>query len=119
MKEGTLVSDERVIIVEGGSDRKRLARILVEPVEIICTNGTVSPYRLEELLSPYEEHELFVFVDADEDGEKTRVLFKREFPAAIHLYTEKVYREVETTPYKVLATILQGADFKIRPEFLL
>ena len=60
-----------------------------------------------------------VFVDADEDGEKTRVLFKREFPAAIHLYTEKVYREVETTPYKVLATILQGADFKIRPEFLI
>lgn len=71
------MSDERVIIVEGGSDKKRLARILVEPVEIICTNGTVSPYRLEELLAPYEEHELFVFVDADEDGEKTRVLFKR------------------------------------------
>ena len=47
--------------------------------------------------------ELYVFVDADEDGEKTRVLFKREFPAAIHLYTEKVYREVETTPYKVLS----------------
>ncbi len=113
------MSDERVIIVEGGSDKKRLARILVEPVEIICTNGTVSSYRLEELLAPYEEHELFVFVDADEDGEKTRVLFKREFPAAIHLYTEKVYREVETTPYKVLATILQGADFKIRPEYLI
>ena len=111
--------DERVIIVEGGSDKKRLARILVEPVKIICTNGTVSPYRLEELLAPYEEHELFVFVDADEDGEKTRVLFKREFPDAIHLYTEKVYREVETTPYKVLATILQGADFKIRPEYLI
>ncbi|HJF32125.1 MAG TPA: hypothetical protein K8V56_10180 [Sporosarcina psychrophila] len=113
------MSDEKVIIVEGGSDRKRLARILAEPVEIICTNGTVSPYRLEELLAPYEEQELYVFVDADEDGEKTRILFKRDFPAAIHLYTEKVYREVETTPYKVLAKILQEADFKIRPEYLL
>ena len=72
--------DEKVIIVEGGSDKKRLARILAEPVEIICTNGTISPYHLEELLAPYEEHELFVFVDADEDGEKIRILFKREFP---------------------------------------
>ena len=113
------MSDERVIIVEGGSDKKRLARILVEPVEIICTNGTVSPYRLEELLAPYEEHELFVFVDADEDGEKTRVLFKREFPAAIHLYTEKVTGKWRQPHIKCLATILQGADFKIRPEFLL
>jgi toprim domain protein len=111
--------DEKVIIVEGGSDRKRLVRILDEPVEIICTNGTISPYRLEELLADYEQHELFVFVDADEDGEKTRILFKREFPEAIHLYTEAVYREVETTPYKVLATILQGGGFKIRPEYLL
>ena len=93
-----LCTDEKVIIVEGGSDRKRLARILAEPVEIICTNGTVSPYQLEEMLTPYEECELFVFVDADEAGEKIRTLFKREFPAAIHLYTEKVYREVETTP---------------------
>lgn len=109
---------DKVIIVEGGQDRKRLARILSEPVEIICTNGTVSPYRLEELLSPYEQSDLYVFVDADESGEKIRALFKREFPAAIHLYTEKVYREVETTPYKVLATILLDANFNIHPEFL-
>ena len=49
------MSDEKVIIVEGSSDKKRLARILAEPVEIICTNGTVSPYQFEELLIPYED----------------------------------------------------------------
>ena len=113
------MSDAKVIIVEGSSDKRRLARILADPIDIICTNGTVSPYRLEELLAPYEQYELYVFVDADESGEKIRTLFKREFPAAIHLYTEKVYREVETTPYKVLAGILLGAEFNIRPEFLL
>ncbi|WP_318616843.1 toprim domain-containing protein [Sporosarcina sp. YIM B06819] len=112
------MNDDKVIIVEGGQDRKRLARILAEPVDIICTNGTVSAYRLEELLAPYEQHELFVLVDADESGDKIRTLFKQEFPDAIHLYTEKVYREVETTPYKVLATILQDAHFNILPEFL-
>jgi toprim domain protein len=113
------VAYDKVIIVEGGQDRKRLARILAEPVEIICTNGTVSPYRLEELLSPYEQSDLYVFVDADESGEKIRMLFKREFPDAIHLYTEKVYREVETTPYKVLATILLEANFAVHPNFTL
>ena len=110
---------DKVIVVEGGQDRKRLARILAEPVDIICTNGTVSSYRLEEMLEPHEQHELYVFVDADGSGDKIRMLFKQEYPAAIHLYTEKVYREVETTPYKVLAAILQDANFNIHPEFLL
>lgn len=109
---------DKVIVVEGSADKKRLARILAEPVDIICTNGTVSPYRLEELLAPYEQHELYVFVDADESGDKIRALFKREFPAAIHLYTEKVYREVETTPYKVLAIVLVEANLAIHPQYL-
>lgn len=93
-------------------------KVLAEPVQIICTNGTVSTYRLEELVEPYEEYEVFVFLDADESGEKIRALFKREYPEFIHLYTDKIYKEVEKTPYKILATILLGADFKIHPEFL-
>ena len=113
-----MLSDDRVIIVEGRADKTRLMRILAEPVDIICTNGTISPYRLEELLTPYEERELVIFVDADESGEKIRALVKREYPTATHLYTEKVYHQVETTPYKVLATILQQVNFNIRPEFL-
>lgn len=110
--------ENRVLIVEGNSDRKRVRRVLAEPIEIICTNGTISSYHLEELLTPYEQFEMYVFLDADEDGEKTRALFKREYPVAIHLYTEKVYKEVETTPYNVLAAVLQAADFEVRAEFL-
>lgn len=112
------MEEMKIIIVEGGSDRKRLLKILAEPVHIICTNGTVSMYRLEELLAPYEDQDVYVFLDADESGAKIRTLFKQEFPNFIHLYTDKVYKEVEKTPYKILATILLGADFKIRPEFL-
>jgi toprim domain protein len=112
------VNERKVIIVEGTTDKKRLARIIAEPVEIICTNGTVSPFKLEEMLTPFEGRELFVFVDADDSGEKIRTLFKREFPSATHLYTEKVYREVATTPYKVLADVLLGADIEIHTDFL-
>jgi toprim domain protein len=110
---------QKILIVEGGSDRKRLQRILAEPVEIICTNGTVSPYRIEEMLMPYEDCDLYVFLDADESGERIRALFKRGYPEAIHLYTERAYREVETTPYRVLAAILLSENFNVHPEFLL
>ena len=112
------MDDERVIIVEGGSDRKRIRTILNEPVEIICTNGTVSAYQLEELMQPYEEREVYVFLDADLSGEKIRSLFKREHPTVFHLYTEKEYGEVETTPYRVLAQILHHAGFQIQSQFL-
>jgi toprim domain protein len=113
------MDSQKVLIVEGGSDRKRLQKVLAESVEIICTNGTISPYRIEEMLIPYEECDLFVFLDADESGEKIRTLFKRQYPEATHLYTEPAYRQVETTPYRVLAAVLLAANFEVHPEFLL
>lgn len=107
----------KVIVVEGRSDLLRIKPLFAEQVEIICTHGTISPYQLELLLEPYEADELFVFLDADDAGEKTRALFKREFPEAFHLYTEEVFREVETTPYNVLAAILQAAHFNVKDDF--
>lgn len=118
-KGGFAVDEKKVMIVEGKADRQRLLPILAEPFEIICTNGTISAYHLEELLEPYEDSELYVFLDADEDGEKTRQLFKRDYPSAIHLYTERVYKEVETTPRRVLATILSAQYIKIHKNFLM
>lgn len=113
------MDSRKILIVEGGSDRKRLQKVLAEPIEIICTNGTVSSYRIEEMLMPYEDCELYVFLDADESGDKIRTLFKRDFPEAMHLYTERVYGQVETTPYRVLASILLSENFEVHPEFLL
>lgn len=110
--------EEKLLIVEGISDKKRLFPLLAEPIKIICTNGTISPYELEELLAPYDGWEMYVFVDADESGEKLRSLFKRDFPLAFHIYTEKIYKEVATTPYKVLSEALQTARIKVHTEFL-
>ena len=33
---------DKVIIVEGLSDRNKIKKMVEEPVEIICTNGTIS-----------------------------------------------------------------------------
>ena len=109
---------DKVIVVEGRSDKQRIQQLLAEPIEIICTNGTVSVSRLEELLVPYEQGEMYIFVDADESGEKLRALIKREFPEALHLYTDVTYREVATTPMKVLAAILLGANIDVKSQYI-
>jgi toprim domain protein len=109
---------EKVILVEGRSDKQRILQLLAEPVEVICTNGTVSATRLEELLAPFDDMDVYILVDADKSGEKLRALIKREFPEALHLYTETTYREVATTPLKFLANILLGANFEVKSEFL-
>ncbi|QBP40524.1 toprim domain-containing protein [Paenisporosarcina antarctica] len=109
---------DKIIVVEGRSDKQRLLPLLAEPVEIICTNGTVSATRLEELLDPYVKLDIYVFVDADKSGEKLRALIKREYPEALHLYTDITYREVATTPMKVLASILLGANIDVKTEFI-
>lgn len=112
------MDERKVMIVEGSADRRQLLPILAEPFEIICTNGTISAYHLEELMEPYEGFELYVFLDADQNGEEIRQLFKRAYPSAIHLYTEKVYKEVETTPRNILAKILEDAHLKVHKQFL-
>lgn len=104
---------DKVIVVEGKSDKTRIAPLIAEPVKIICTNGTVSPTRLEELLLPYEEADLIILVDADSSGEKLRKLVKREFPEARHFYIDRSYKEVATTPLRILLDVLVSADVRV------
>lgn len=104
----------RVIIVEGKTDKERLLQLLDEPVEIVCTNGTLGLEKLDELIANYSEDEVCVLLDADEAGDKARRLFKQEFPNVRHLYTHRMYREVATTPLNVLARILEGAYFAVK-----
>lgn len=111
------MNGRKVIIVEGKADRFRLKRILAEPIRIICTYGTISEYDLDALLEDYEAEDLYVFVDADFTGEKIRELFKRNYPEAVHLYTNEFHKEVETTPYRLLAEQLTKY-FTIHEQFL-
>jgi toprim domain protein len=109
---------EKVIIVEGTSDKRKVKAIVSEPVEIICTNGTISITRLDELIETLEDRDVFILVDADDAGEKLRKQFKRELPEAEHLYIDRMYREVATAPEHHLATVLLGANIDVYTEFL-
>lgn len=110
--------DDKVIIVEGTSDRKKVKEIVKEPVEIICTNGTISITKLDELVDELFARDVYILVDADDSGEKLRKLFKREFPEAEHLYIDRMYKEVAAAPEYHLASILIGANIDVHTEYL-
>jgi toprim domain protein len=109
---------DKVLIVEGKSDKNKVKRIVKEPVEIICTNGTISITKLDELIDFLEDKDVYILVDADFSGEKLRKQLKREFPQAEHLYIDRMYREVATAPVHHLATVLLGANIDVHTEFL-
>ena len=109
----------KVIIVEGKTDKEKILQILNESVEIICTHGTLSAEKIEEIILPLENEEVYILVDADEAGNKLRQQIKRELPNAHHLYTRKVYREVATTPNEHLAKIMKDAHFEVHEDYLL
>ncbi|MDN7243565.1 hypothetical protein QWY14_17380 [Planococcus sp. N028] len=103
----------KVIVVEGLTDKTRIAPLIAEPVTILCTNGTVSATRLEELLLPYEGLDIIVLLDADKSGEQLRKLVKREFPEARHFYINRSYKEVATTPIRILLDVLISANIRV------
>ncbi|WP_031308246.1 MULTISPECIES: toprim domain-containing protein [Bacillaceae] len=114
----TMDENHKVIIVEGSSDKKKVQAVLNEPVEIICTNGTIGVSKLDELIDSLFDKDVYILVDADVSGEKLRKQFKREFPEANHLYIDRMYREVATAPENHLATVLIGANIDVHAEYL-
>lgn len=104
----------KAIIVEGKTDKEMIEDILDERVDIICTNGTLYPGQLEELLDFNNYDEVFVLVDADQAGRELRKVIKDEFPGIRDLYTRKKYKEVAATPIEELIEILSKAHFKVK-----
>lgn len=104
---------DKVIIVEGLSDKRKIQKVVREPVDIICTNGTISQSLMDELIDHLSDQEIFILVDADEAGEKLRKRLKREFPEAEHLYIDRMYREVAAAPVQHLAEVLVRANLLV------
>ncbi|UOF91637.1 toprim domain-containing protein [Fodinisporobacter ferrooxydans] len=110
--------DSKVLIVEGKTDKERLQKIIDEPVCFICTFGTLSEEKIEQLIVPLHDEDVYIFVDADDSGNALRSRLKQELPNARHLYTRRVYREVAKTPLSYLAEILWKAHFVVHEEYL-
>lgn len=110
----------KVIIVEGLTDKRQIEKIIDDEVTIVCTNGTFGVGRFDDLLETYEldEKEVFIFVDEDQSGLKLRKQLARELPHAEHLHVSSEYRQVASTPERVLATTLVSKHISVHPLYL-
>lgn len=109
---------EITIIVEGLSDKKKVMKVLNEPAEVICTNGTIGLSKLDELVEELEGRDIFILVDSDSSGDKLRKQLKREFPLARNLYIDRKFKEVATAPLEHLAQILLRARIDVHTQYL-
>jgi toprim domain protein len=114
----TELEHDKIIIVEGITDKRKIQKVVKEPVDIICTNGTISQSLLDELIDHISDQEIFILVDADAAGEKLRRRLKREFPEAENLYIDRVYREVASAPVQHLAEVLLRANLHVETRHL-
>ncbi|HEU5139961.1 MAG TPA: toprim domain-containing protein [Bacillales bacterium] len=106
------------IIVEGKTDKEKIAPLIDEPVHIVCTHGTVGFEQMEELIDFLENKEVYILVDADDAGNKLRKQLKQELPNAKQLYIRKMHKEVARTPGEELLRILENAHFQVRASGL-
>ena len=67
----------KVIIVEGKSDKKRVQQVIAEPANIICTHGTMSIDKIDNMIETLYDKQVYVLADSDDEGEKIRKWFKR------------------------------------------
>ncbi|QTN00226.1 topoisomerase [Sediminibacillus dalangtanensis] len=111
---------DKVIIVEGRTDKVQIQKVIDEKIEIICTNGTLGVERLEELLIEYDldNKDVFILVDEDNAGHKLRKQLSIELPHAEHIYVDKTFREVAATPEAELAAALLSRSIAVNPLYL-
>lgn len=112
---------EKILIVEGASDKRKLAKIINDKrVRIICTNGTLGIKRFDELLETFhlDDNDVFILVDEDKTGMKLRKFLQRELPHAEHIHIKKEYREVATTPEEELAIALVRKNIEINIAYI-
>ncbi|WP_082786631.1 toprim domain-containing protein [Bacillus atrophaeus] len=109
---------QKVIIVEGKSDKQKIKSVLNESACIVCTNGTVGQTKLEELADQLYDKDVYILVDADESGEKLRKQLKRELPDACHLYIDRTFKEVAAAPSRHIASVLLRANINVHTNFL-
>ncbi|CDQ39151.1 MULTISPECIES: toprim domain-containing protein [Virgibacillus] len=112
---------EKIIIVEGLTDKKQIKKVISEDLTIICTNGTLGVERFDQLLEDYalDYKDVYILVDEDESGIKLRKQLARELPHANHIYISSEYREVATTPENILAQTLVSKRIAVNPIFLI
>jgi len=112
---------DRIVIVEGLTDKKQIEKVITDEITIVCTNGTLGVEKFDEMLEGYDldYKDVYILVDEDDAGMKLRKQLAHELPHAEHIYVSSEFREVATTPEDVLAIALVDKDIMVNPIFLM
>ncbi|HDB5918805.1 TPA: toprim domain-containing protein [Staphylococcus aureus] len=106
----------KVIIVEGKSDKKRVQQVIAEPVNIICTHGTMSIDKLDDMIESLYDKQVFVLADSDDEGDRIRNWFKRYLSESEHIFIDKTYCQVANCPKQYLAHVLSKHGVTCKKE---
>lgn len=106
----------KVIVVEGKTDKVQVKKVIDEPVQIICTNGTMSIDKIDNMLETLYDEQVFILVDSDDEGEKIRGWFKRYLSESKHIRVDKQYCEVARCPKHYLSRLLEKNGFLVKDE---
>ena len=121
-----------IIVVEGRHDYQKVKAVLPD-VDILMTNGSAIDDRfLDQLERLSHAHDIIVFVDADNAGERLRRIISKRIPSVKHAFIERQL-SLSANEKKVgiehadHETILKALDLKrsskpgsdITPHFLL
>ena len=110
---------DKVLIVEGKTDKRRLEEVLVEPARIICTYGTMGISKLDEIFEQLGDSEIYILSDADKEGRKIRQWFKRHLSESTHIYIDPKFREVGRCPHDYLANLLLRHGFYVNTALIM
>lgn len=108
----------KVLIVEGKSDKRRVEEVLLEPVDIICTNGTMGVEKLDAMIEELYDRQVYILSDADSEGRKIRKWFKKHLSESTHIYIDPKFTEVGRCPRDYLANLLMRHEFYVDTGFV-
>lgn len=109
---------DKVIIVEGKSDKHRVEAVLNEPVQIICTFGTMGVSKLDDILDQIAVTDIYILSDADKEGRKIRQWFKKHLSESKHIYIDPKFGAVARCPVDYLANVLERQGFQVNPSLV-
>lgn len=98
------------------SDKKRVQQVIAEPVNIICTHGTMSIDKLDDMIESLYDKQVFVLADSDDEGDRIRNWFKRYLSESEHIFIDKTYCQVANCPKQYLAYVLSKHGFTCKKE---
>ena len=110
---------DKVLIVEGITDKRRIEKVLIEPVQIICTHGTMGVEKLDEILEQVNDNEIYILSDADKEGRNIRKWFKKHLSESTHIYIDPKFSEVANCPADYLANVLDRHGFYVETSLIM